>query len=217
MTTILGPVAGAFPLNEGWHMKGQTPRKPQIGKDFGDDLRRLSDLTIHEIFTVHHSTSTATIHQPRRRRPAASSRQVPAPRDHHRQRPVHPHPRLHASDRQRGDRCRRRVPTAPRKPRCQDRPRPTTSTSSARTRQRRRSERRPRDWWRRKGRPERRTGKRKMASLRTSRSPHGGERRAPTRIGVGGKLKIQCILLKNPNSLVHLRARHEHDVHIAYG
>ena len=59
MTTILGPVAGAFPLNEGWHMKGQTPRKPQIGKDFGDDLRRLSDLTIHEI-TVHHSTSTAT-------------------------------------------------------------------------------------------------------------------------------------------------------------
>ena len=52
VTTILGPVAGAFPLNEGWYMKGQTPRKLQIDKDFGDDLRRLSDLTIHEI-TVH--------------------------------------------------------------------------------------------------------------------------------------------------------------------
>ena len=33
-------------------VKGQTPRKPQIDTAFGDDLRRLSDLTIHEI-TVH--------------------------------------------------------------------------------------------------------------------------------------------------------------------
>ena len=52
VTTILGPVSGAFPLNEGWYMKGQTPRKPQYDEAFGDDLRRLSDLTIHEI-TVH--------------------------------------------------------------------------------------------------------------------------------------------------------------------
>ena len=52
LVTILGPVTGAFPLNEGWHMKGQTPRKPQVDPAFGDDLRRLSDLTIHEI-TAH--------------------------------------------------------------------------------------------------------------------------------------------------------------------
>ena len=46
--------------------------------------------------------------------------------------------------------------------------------------------------------------------------PRRGERHASTRIGVGAKQKIQC-KLKNPNSLVHLRARHEHDAHIAYG
>jgi hypothetical protein len=46
--------------------------------------------------------------------------------------------------------------------------------------------------------------------------PPRGERHAPTRIGVGAKLKTQY-KNKNPNSLVHLRARHKRDAHIAFG
>ena len=51
-TAVGDPVTRTFPLNEGWYMLGQTPRKPQADPRFGDDLRRLTDLTIHEI-TAH--------------------------------------------------------------------------------------------------------------------------------------------------------------------
>jgi hypothetical protein len=54
LVSVGDPVTRAFPLNEGWYMEGQTARKPHDDPLFGDDLRRLSDLTIREI--THHLT-----------------------------------------------------------------------------------------------------------------------------------------------------------------
>ena len=56
-TSVGPPATQAFPLNEGWHLPGQTPRKPSPDAH-GDDLRRLTDLSIHEI--TRHLTSIIT-------------------------------------------------------------------------------------------------------------------------------------------------------------
>ena len=48
MTAVGPPVTQAYPLNEGWHLPNQSPRKPSTDT-YGDDLRRLTDLTIHEL------------------------------------------------------------------------------------------------------------------------------------------------------------------------
>ena len=51
------------------------------------------------------------------------------------------------------------------------------------------------DRWRRKGRPERRRFVEEEEGVPEDESlPHGGERHAPTRIGVGGRLRTQCKL-----------------------
>ena len=63
LTSIIGPVTGAFPLNEGWYLAGQTPRKPQHDEHLGDDLRRLTDNSIHEI-TVHLTEQITKGHRP---------------------------------------------------------------------------------------------------------------------------------------------------------
>ena len=48
VTAVNKPASSAFPLNEGWHLHDEPARKK--GPDeHGDDLRRLSDLTIHSL------------------------------------------------------------------------------------------------------------------------------------------------------------------------
>ena len=46
--SVAGPVSSAYPPNEGWYMRGQTPRT-EANNIFGDNLRRLSECTIHVI------------------------------------------------------------------------------------------------------------------------------------------------------------------------
>jgi hypothetical protein len=54
------PTTKAFPLDDGWYLDGQTPRKDQKSRpsSSGDDHRRMSDLTIKSI--TQHLTSIIT-------------------------------------------------------------------------------------------------------------------------------------------------------------
>ena len=58
VTAVGPPITQAYPLNEGWHLPDQPPRKPSADAHaYGDDLRRLTDLTIHEL-TLHFTKRT---------------------------------------------------------------------------------------------------------------------------------------------------------------
>jgi len=49
LTAIIGTCPTAFPINEGWYTHGQKPRLAKRSEALGDDLRRLSELSIHDM------------------------------------------------------------------------------------------------------------------------------------------------------------------------